>query len=597
MSLTFLTDAENHELALRLLRAADDENKRHQREMSVRRQDARNRGLESSTILVTNLVAECINHLKYLGMALNDALCTILNQKKQILNNAQQEEAINELRLTLEPQRRRFLDELRQPLDRLCVGSFEQSALLKFGTELQHIENDLRIRLAEMARISKVEKPEATKRSTLLPGLLGEAIRAVPAVKYALGVAGLSVAAQIIIGVARDYRIAVFGPIAMLVLMFGLLIFAKLSTFRRSTFERLSLVVAWACIVIIIVSALLFMTSFFFGWPRALDDYWDKQIYPDASSRRTGLGSIEPNFTTPGDSTSGVSPEQQTKPGIAVQGLNYMGRKEAARPAMNGRKTLWISYAWADNANAEVDLVKAKLEPYLNVKIDRTALVPGQRLWEQIAKQISDDKESDAFGIVIGKASIQSQRVAEEIGYALERALSSRVGFPIIGLLEDGVDPAQLPPVLRIRLYVSLSSPDWVEQCVAGVNRRPPQINTSQPADVIIRYHPHAAGTMIELHPRVATISRMEIGLRTVDPGEVVFFGAAPPNSIPRFPEPLSRIATWPPRKSDDGTEWNVITWLGAISPAESLYALLKGQPRIINFSAQDQANVTFAEE
>lgn len=50
--------------------------------------------------------------------------------------------------------------------------------------------------------------------------ILKEAIKAVPAVRFALGVAGIAAAVAIVYGLISDLRVAVLGPI----LMFGLMI-------------------------------------------------------------------------------------------------------------------------------------------------------------------------------------------------------------------------------------------------------------------------------------------------------------------------------------------------------------------------------------
>ena len=59
---------------------------------------------------------------------------------------------------------------------------------------------------------------------------LREAITAVPAVKYALGVGGIVAAIAIIFTFGIDARIAVIGTIVMLLIMSVLVIFARMST-------------------------------------------------------------------------------------------------------------------------------------------------------------------------------------------------------------------------------------------------------------------------------------------------------------------------------------------------------------------------------
>ena len=51
---------------------------------------------------------------------------------------------------------------------------------------------------------------------------------------------------------------------------------------------------------------------------------------------------------------------------------------------------LWITYAWADNDEGDFDYLVNQLEDAgVPAIYDKIALVPGQRLWEQIAARIT----------------------------------------------------------------------------------------------------------------------------------------------------------------------------------------------------------------
>ena len=53
------------------------------------------------------------------------------------------------------------------------------------------------------------------------------------------------------------------------------------------------------------------------------------------------------------------------------------------------KKKLWLTYAWKDNEDKDIDFIVQKLdEAGLEVKFDRRNLVPGQRLWVQIGGQL-----------------------------------------------------------------------------------------------------------------------------------------------------------------------------------------------------------------
>ena len=103
--------------------------------------------------------------------------------------------------------------------------------------------------------------------------ILKEAIKAVPAVKYALGVAGIAVVVALVAGFGIDYRVAVLGISIMLVLMFALVLFSRFSKYGPKDVRPLAFTLAWASVFLIIGVALLLFTSFFFRWPLNLEQY------------------------------------------------------------------------------------------------------------------------------------------------------------------------------------------------------------------------------------------------------------------------------------------------------------------------------------
>src|SRR4051812_49204089 len=80
--------------------------------------------------------------------------------------------------------------------------------------------------------------------------ILREAIRAVPAVKYALGVAGIVAAVAIVAAFGLDLRIAAFGTIITFVLMVVLVVFAKFSTTAPRHFLVPILVMMWSFLIL-----------------------------------------------------------------------------------------------------------------------------------------------------------------------------------------------------------------------------------------------------------------------------------------------------------------------------------------------------------
>jgi len=103
--------------------------------------------------------------------------------------------------------------------------------------------------------------------------VLKTAIRAVPAVKYALGVAGvLSVVAIVTLGWRLDPSVAVFGTVLMFVLMTVLLVFTRIVAANAAVFILPVLWFVWSSTLLCIGTAILLFMSVFFKWPMNLQD-------------------------------------------------------------------------------------------------------------------------------------------------------------------------------------------------------------------------------------------------------------------------------------------------------------------------------------
>ncbi|SRR5216683_696919 len=100
--------------------------------------------------------------------------------------------------------------------------------------------------------------------------ILREAVRAVPAVKYALGVAGITAVVALVRSFGISPQHAVFGTVITLVLMVALVIFAKLTTTAPRHFVLPVLVLMWSFLGLTIATAFLLFSSAFFKWPAAL---------------------------------------------------------------------------------------------------------------------------------------------------------------------------------------------------------------------------------------------------------------------------------------------------------------------------------------
>src|SRR5438067_1955114 len=105
--------------------------------------------------------------------------------------------------------------------------------------------------------------------------ILKRAIQAVPAVKYALGVAGIAAVVAIVAGLKVDLRIMVVGIPFVLVLMVLLVVFGALAKTGQGDIQVPALVLCWAVLILTIFSAALSTSSFFFEWPKPMRYYLD----------------------------------------------------------------------------------------------------------------------------------------------------------------------------------------------------------------------------------------------------------------------------------------------------------------------------------
>lgn len=107
--------------------------------------------------------------------------------------------------------------------------------------------------------------------------VLRDAQKSVPAVKYAAGIAGVAAVVAIIAGFQLDYRIAVFGTIIVLGLMFVLVILSAFVFHSGPSLQVLATVAAWSFLSLTIVVSILLVTSYFFSWPRQIEYYVEPQ--------------------------------------------------------------------------------------------------------------------------------------------------------------------------------------------------------------------------------------------------------------------------------------------------------------------------------
>lgn len=99
---------------------------------------------------------------------------------------------------------------------------------------------------------------------------LREAIEAVPAVKYALGVGGLASVVAIVtgrFGLGLDPRFAVVGGVVMIVMMVVLVIFARGTEIVGESVRLPVMALTWFALLLFMAASTLLFTSVFFTWP------------------------------------------------------------------------------------------------------------------------------------------------------------------------------------------------------------------------------------------------------------------------------------------------------------------------------------------
>lgn len=171
---------------------------------------------------------------------------------------------------------------------------------------------------------------------------------------------------------------------------------------------------------------------------------------------------------------------------------------------------LWITYAWADNDEGDFDYLVQELESGgIPTLYDKISLIPGRRLWSQIADRITSQPLS-AWAYLVTPTSLQSSACREELSYALQRALETKGDeFPFIGLLHN-VSLCDIPAVLRVRLCVNLADPDWIEHVRAGISGVPPNRRTELKDSFIFKVHQdyceRKGQSAIEARPRIGEI-------------------------------------------------------------------------------------------
>ena len=194
---------------------------------------------------------------------------------------------------------------------------------------------------------------------------------------------------------------------------------------------------------------------------------------------------------------------------------------------------LWLTYAWSDNDEGDFDYLVQQLQKAgIPTIYDKIALIPGRKLWAQIADKISNEPLS-GWAYLVTPNSLASAPCQEELAYALQRALDTKgEEFPLLGLLHK-VSIKDVPLALRIRLCINLANPDWIEEVRAGVESKPPKRETDTQLPYIVKTHTKYLNRenqiAIEIRPRFGEIAYWRLAFPSNGP-QPIQWGIGPSN-------------------------------------------------------------------
>jgi hypothetical protein len=241
---------------------------------------------------------------------------------------------------------------------------------------------------------------------------------------------------------------------------------------------------------------------------------------------------------------------------------------------------LWLTYAWVDNDNQNVDFVIQQLEGRgIEVFYDRAVLNVGQRLWSQIDKGITDPNRCDAWAIFTTAASLKSEPCQEELAIALDRALRARsISLPLIGIFAEKIDRELISSAIATRLYVNLTDPDWLDRIVADLTGSPkPKPGLVEPYVILTHDRPDGRITF-EIRPRTGRWYPAVVLVKKAERGVLLAVEHGPLGHPPMGSMTSTGPAYSPHR------EWAGQTIGHEINAGNSIYATFSTVPSAIAF-------------
>jgi hypothetical protein len=177
-------------------------------------------------------------------------------------------------------------------------------------------------------------------------------------------------------------------------------------------------------------------------------------------------------------------------------------------------KRLWLTYVCRDQLeDAFDDLIHQLDQTNLDVRYDLRQIIPGQRLWYQIGRHITNPKECDAWGILLTTQSIASKLCVDEIEYALAWAQeSTNDTFPIFFLLHH-VDPKDIPTSLKMVFAISTKDRNWLGRVLAAINGASPGKALKGVPDFVLHEYLTTAGYCLEIRPAFESIAPFAVAV------------------------------------------------------------------------------------
>lgn len=250
---------------------------------------------------------------------------------------------------------------------------------------------------------------------------------------------------------------------------------------------------------------------------------------------------------------------------------------------------VWITYAWEDNKNNEVDFIAQELEKNdIQVKLDKWDISAGRPLWEQIENFIQSPQETNAWLMYATQNSLSSQACKEEYLYALDRALHTRgADFPIIAIFPSTIDQDLIPAGIRVRLYVSTSDREWIERITTAIKGHNPNITKPTIAPYIVKVYENPTperNFAIELRPRGGSWSPFIAVIPIAEKEDVKPSILPGPANTP----PKAGMLSFPSKgPSEDGLWWT-LSANNEATPTQSYYLFCDTPPSRVIFG---QAN------